>query len=164
MAAVSKSTVAARLEAAAEIIQQAKSEVKRDRVALFQQFAMLIDQMIKLSFYPGQPKAKFVNIQTEFSALKRMMPVGVIMPLQKALTVTLPADGLSNVNYNPFPAGDYATISGIMDEVEILSSLQRPKKVCALDYSIQVFKENNEMFANIYMFVNLPVQVYFAWL
>lgn len=164
MAAVSKSTVAARREAAAEIIQQAKSEVKRERVALFQQFAVLIDQMIKLSFYPGQPKAKFVNIQTEFSALKRMMPVGVIMPLQKALTVTLPADGLSNVNYNPFPAGDYATISGIMDEVEILSSLQRPKKVRALDDSIQVFTENNVMFANIYIIVNPPVRVYFAWL
>lgn len=129
MAAVSKSTVAARREAAAEIIQQARNDVQAKDKPLFHQFAALIDQMIKLSFYPGQPKAKTVNLQSEFSALKRMMPVGVIMPLQKALTVSLPADGLSNVNYNPFPAGDYPTISGIMDEVEILASLQRPKKV-----------------------------------
>ena len=83
--AVSKSTLAARREAAAEIIQRAKSEVKRERVALFQQFAVLIHLMIKLFFYPDQPKAKFVTIQTEFSALKHMMPVGVIMSLQKAL-------------------------------------------------------------------------------
>jgi serine/threonine-protein kinase ATR len=132
MAAVSKSTVAARCEAAAEIIHQARNNVQRDKdKPLFHQFAVLIDQMIKLSFYPGQAKAKTVNIQSEFSALKRMMPVGVIMPLQKALTVSLPADGLSNVKYNPFPAGDYPTISGIEDEVEILASLQRPKKVCA---------------------------------
>lgn len=132
MAAVSKSTVAARREAAAEIIQQARNDVQAKDKPLFHQFAALIDQMIKLSFYPGQPKAKTVNLQSEFSALKRMMPVGVIMPLQKALTVSLPADGLSNVNYNPFPAGDYPTISGIMDEVEILASLQRPKKVVLL--------------------------------
>jgi serine/threonine-protein kinase ATR len=119
MAAVSKSTVAARCEAAAEIIHQARNNVQRDKdKPLFHQFAVLIDQMIKLSFYPGQAKAKTVNIQSEFSALKRMMPVGVIMPL-------------SNVKYNPFPAGDYPTISGIEDEVEILASLQRPKKVCA---------------------------------
>jgi serine/threonine-protein kinase ATR len=133
MAAVSKSTVAARREAAAEIIQQAKNEARRDtdRV-LFNQFALLIEQMIKLSFYPGQPKSRTVNIQAEFSALKRMMPVGVVMPLQKALTVTLPPDGLSNVKYDPFPVGDYTTISGIMDDVEILASLQRPKKVVLL--------------------------------
>lgn len=130
MAAVSKSTVAARREAAAEIIQQAKNDGATKDKPLFQQFAVLIDQMIKLSFYSGQAKSKTVNIQSEFGALKRMMPVGVIMPLQKALTVSLPADGLSNTKYNPFPAGDYPTISGIMDEVEILASLQRPKKVC----------------------------------
>ncbi|KAG0625577.1 hypothetical protein M758_2G066000 [Ceratodon purpureus] len=133
MAAVSKSTVPGRREAAADIIHQARTNVQRDKdKSLFHQFAVLIDQMIKLSFYPGQPKAKIVNIQSEFSALKRMMPVGVIMPLQKALTVSLPADGLSNMKYNPFPSGDYPTISGIEDEVEILASLQRPKKVTLL--------------------------------
>lgn len=130
MAAVSKSTVAARREAADEIIQQARNEAKRDRDKhLYYQFNGLIEQMIKLSFYPGQPKARTVSISNEFSGFKRILPVGVVMPLQKALTATLPADGLSNVDYNPFPAGDYATISGIKDEVEILASLQRPKKV-----------------------------------
>ena len=72
--------------------------------------------------------------------------------------MTLPADGLSNVNYNPFPAGDYTTIDGIIDEVQILSSLQRPKKVRALDDSIQVFKENKVMLANIYIIVIPPVR------
>ncbi|KAJ7539120.1 hypothetical protein O6H91_11G077400 [Diphasiastrum complanatum] len=130
MAAVSKSTVPARREAAAEILQQARNAAhqERDRV-LFNQFTGLCEQMIKLCFYAGQPKAQMLSISAEFSSLKRMMPVGVVMPIQRALTVTLPANGVTDSSYNPFPAGDDSTISGIKDDVEILASLQRPKKV-----------------------------------
>ncbi|KAG6548304.1 hypothetical protein Mapa_010357 [Marchantia paleacea] len=134
MAAVSKSTVPARREAAAEIIQQARSSLgqEREKTVLFSQFAGLIDQMIRLCMYAGQPKAKTVSLATEFGYLKRMMPVGVIMPLQRALTVTLPPRGLTDVNYNPFPPAEFSTIAGIGDEIEILASLQRPKKVVLL--------------------------------
>ncbi|KAL5978485.1 hypothetical protein ACLOJK_029602 [Asimina triloba] len=133
MAAVSKSTVAARRDAAAEIIQAARkgsgqgSEIN----SLFVQFASLVDHLIKLCFHAGQSKAKTINISTEFSALKRMMPLGIIMPVQQALTVTLPAYdvNLASSKIDIFSAADYVTISGIGDEAEILSSLQRPKKV-----------------------------------
>eukprot|EP01018_Ginkgo_biloba_P009013 Gb_37326 [translate_table: standard] len=131
MAAVSKSTVAARREVAAEIIQAAKnsSQQENGRNNLFNQFASLIDHLIRLCFHAGQSKARTINISSEFSALKRMMPVRVIMPVQQALTVTLPANGISEMEYDPFSAGNLATISGIAEEVEILASLQRPKKV-----------------------------------
>ncbi|KAL2643558.1 hypothetical protein R1flu_011145 [Riccia fluitans] len=134
MAAVSKSTVPARREAAAEIIQLARSSLgqEREKTVLFSQFAGLIDQMIRLCMYSGQPKAKTVSLSTEFGYLKRMMPVGVIMPLQRALTVTLPPRGLTDINYNPFPPAEFSTIAGIGDEIEILASLQRPKKVVLL--------------------------------
>uniref|UniRef100_A0A1D1YBN2 Serine/threonine-protein kinase ATR n=1 Tax=Anthurium amnicola TaxID=1678845 RepID=A0A1D1YBN2_9ARAE len=134
MAAVSKSTVAARRDAAAEIIQAARKGSRRGSETnnLFGQFATLIDQLIKLCFHPGQPKARTVNISTEFSALKRMMPLGVIMPVQQALTVTLPTCGTSLADppqFDVFSDMELTTISGIADEAEILSSLQRPKKV-----------------------------------
>ncbi|MQL84785.1 hypothetical protein Taro_017301 [Colocasia esculenta] len=134
MAAVSKSTVAARRDAAAEIIQAARKGMRSgsDTNGLFGQFASLIDQLIKLCFHPGQPKARTVNVSTEFSALKRMMPLGVIMPVQQALTVTLPAcsKGIDDPpQLDVFSDMELATISGIADEAEILSSLQRPKKV-----------------------------------
>lgn len=51
------------------------------------------------------------------------------MPIQRALTLNLPADGINDETYNPFPAGDCSTIEAIRDEVEVLVSLQRPKKV-----------------------------------
>lgn len=133
MAAVSKSTVPSRREAAAEIIQAARKGFSHGNGGnnLFVQFASLVDHLIKLCFHSGQPKARTINISTEFSALKRMMPLGIIMPIQQSLTVSLPTYDVNftDMASNIFAASDLPTISGITDEAEILSSLQRPKKV-----------------------------------
>ncbi|KAF9601547.1 hypothetical protein IFM89_020375 [Coptis chinensis] len=134
MAAVSKSTIPARREAASEIIQAARKRFAHGSEGsnLFVQFPCLIEHLIKLCFHPGQPKARTINIATEFSALKRIMPLGIIMPIQQALTVSLPsfdANMTDPLRSDIFSATDIATISGIKDEAEILSSLQRPKKV-----------------------------------
>lgn len=130
MAAVSKSTVAARRQAAAEIIQAARRASRQEKSEndLFVQFATLIDHLIRLCFHGGDPKTRTINISSDFGALKRMMPVGVILPVQQALTISLPVNGISD-NYDSFSAGNYATISGIGEDVEILASLQRPKKI-----------------------------------
>lgn len=135
MAAVSKSTVPSRREAAAEIIQAARKGFNQGNSGsnLFIQFASLVDHLIKLCFHAGQSKAKTINISTEFSALKRMMPLGIIMPIQQSLTVNLPTlDGNLADSSDIFSVTDLPTISGIGDEAEILSSLQRPKKVSFL--------------------------------
>ncbi|XP_061337449.1 serine/threonine-protein kinase ATR [Gastrolobium bilobum] len=137
MAAVSKSTVPSRREAAAEIIQAARKgfSLGSNENNLFVQFASLIDHLIKLCFHAGQSRARTINISTEFSALKRMMPLGIIMPIQQSLTVNLPTyDGNLGDSHmsNIFSATDLPTISGIADEAEILSSLQRPKKIILL--------------------------------
>ncbi|TVU07548.1 hypothetical protein EJB05_40909, partial [Eragrostis curvula] len=137
MAAVSKSTVPARRDAAAEILQAAKKGCRRgsENSALFVQFPSLIEHLIKLCFHPGQPKARTVNISTEFSSLKRMMPLGVILPVQQALTVSLPSydrNMADQSGFHPFSVSEHPTIAGIADDAEILSSLQKPKKVVFL--------------------------------
>ncbi|KAG8655799.1 hypothetical protein MANES_04G069900v8 [Manihot esculenta] len=137
MAAVSKSTVPSRREAAAAIIQEAKKGFSQGNSGsnLFVQFASLIDHLIKLCFHPGQPKSKTINISTEFSSLKRMMPLGIIMPIQQSLTASLPTYSISvtdALTSDIFSDSDLPTISGISDEAEILSSLQRPKKIVLL--------------------------------
>ncbi|KAG6526427.1 serine/threonine-protein kinase ATR-like [Zingiber officinale] len=129
MAAVSKSTVAARREAASQIIQAARTA--SENKDLFIQFDILIGHLIKLCFHPGQPKST-INISTEFSALKRMMPLGIILPVQQALTVTLPTYDASltdSPSFDVFSTSNQAMITGISNKAEILSSLQRPKKV-----------------------------------
>lgn len=136
MAAVSKSTVPSRREAAAAIIQDARREFPRgDGKSLFVQFASLIDHLIRLCFHVGQSKSRAINISTEFSSLKRMMPLEIIMPLQQSLTVNLPTYEMNltdSLTSNIFSATDLPTISGIADEAEILSSLQKPKKIVLL--------------------------------
>ncbi|XVF45588.1 hypothetical protein PTKIN_Ptkin02bG0218200 [Pterospermum kingtungense] len=137
MAAVSKSTVPSRREAAAEIIQVARKGFSQGNSGsnLFVQFASLVDHLIKLCFHPGQPKSRTINISTEFSALKRMMPLGIIMPIQQSLTVSLPtydANLTETLSSDIFSGVELPTISGIADEAEILSSLQRPKKIVLL--------------------------------
>ncbi|GAB4838582.1 hypothetical protein Ancab_028127 [Ancistrocladus abbreviatus] len=134
MAAVSKSTVPSRREAAAEIIQAARkgSSQANGCGALFSQFTALIEHLIKLCFHGGPSKGKAINISTEFSALKRMMPLGVIMPIQQSLNVSLPTCDMpltDSSSSDIFSVTDLPTISGIADEAEILSSLQRPKKI-----------------------------------
>ncbi|EXB24045.1 Serine/threonine-protein kinase ATR [Morus notabilis] len=137
MAAVSKSTVPSRREAAAEIIQAARKGFSQGNGGnnLFIQFASLVDHLIKLCFHASQSKGKTINIASEFSALKRMMPLGIIMPIQQSLTVNLPTldrnlnDSLTS---DIFSLTDLPTISGIADEAEVLSSLQRPKKIILL--------------------------------
>lgn len=136
MAAVSKSAVPSRREAAAEIIQAARKGPNQGNSGnnLFVQFASLIDHLIRLCFHGGQPKARTINISTEFSALKRMMPLGIIMPIQQSLTVSLPGYDMNipdSLSSDIFSATVLPTIIGIADEAEILSSLQRPKKVCS---------------------------------
>ncbi|KAF3783049.1 Serine/threonine-protein kinase [Nymphaea thermarum] len=133
MAGVSKSTISARREAAAEILRSARKGSRHgsNQDKLFIEFACLIDHLIKLCFHGGHPKARMINIGSDFGTLKRMMPVGVIMPVQQALTVNLPVHGLSRSELygRDLFSADLATISGIADEAEILSSLQKPKKV-----------------------------------
>lgn len=133
MAAVTKSTVSSRRDAAAEIIQAARrGSAQGGFNSMYVQFATLVDHLIRLCFHQGQTKAKTINILTEFSALKRLMPVDIIMPTQESLTVNLPSYDANSNNSGPsdtFSYSDLPTISGIADEAEILSSLQRPKKV-----------------------------------
>ncbi|KAM6558479.1 hypothetical protein CsatA_027718 [Cannabis sativa] len=137
MAAVSKSTVPSRKEAAAEIIQSARKGFSQGNSGnnLFIQFASMVDHLIKLCFHAGQPKSRTINISIEFSSLKRMMPLGIIMPIQQSLTVNLPTcDGnlSDSLTSDIFSVTDLPTIAGIADEAEILSSLQRPKKIILL--------------------------------
>ncbi|CDP14533.1 unnamed protein product [Coffea canephora] len=133
MAAVTKSAVPSRRSAAEEIIDAARRGSSQGGTrSLFMQFATLIDHLIRLCLHPGQAKAKTINISTEFSALKRMMPVDIIMPIQQSLAVNLPSCEMNVTSPSTsdiFSFTDLPTISGIADEAEILSSLQRPKKV-----------------------------------
>ena len=51
-----------------------------------------------------------------------------MMPVNTGLTLTLPTSGCTERQHQPF--AEVVTIADIKDEVELLPSLQKPKKVC----------------------------------
>ncbi|KAJ3201378.1 hypothetical protein HDU82_008154 [Entophlyctis luteolus] len=92
----------------------------------------LCDQLLVLCNYNIQGKVTMLNMSRDFRNLKRLAPLKMIIPIQKTLTVTLPADGsASNAAHRPFPF-DPPTIEGFYDDIEVMNSLQKPRKITIL--------------------------------
>ncbi|KAK4688808.1 hypothetical protein P7C73_g1302, partial [Tremellales sp. Uapishka_1] len=71
------------------------------------------------------------SIKTHFSFANAAFPSRMIMPLQDALTCTLPSSSDTVLSHNPFPHPP-VEIRGLFDKVEVMTSLQRPKKLVFL--------------------------------
>jgi hypothetical protein len=79
------------------------------------------------AFVDDACRAKSFSAKKELGALVRMMPLDVMVPTTTGMTLALPPTGITEKAHNPF--GDAVTIAGIRDEVVVMASLQRPKKV-----------------------------------
>ena len=150
LATVANSNVPQRRKGAKEVIQAARKRANEDKRQLFLQFERLIDELIRLCHHSPSGKAKTFSISQNFRTLERMMPLDILVPVQNALTLALPPNG------DPFPkdgkgslgvvrggrgggkgamapfemgSSTNVTITRIFDEVEILSSLQKPKVI-----------------------------------
>jgi hypothetical protein len=75
------------------------------------------------------------SAKRDFASLSRMMPLKVMVPISACFGLALPSTGSPDKNYNPY--GEMVTISGIKDEVGVLASLQKPKKVSKLTCVVQ---------------------------
>ena len=65
--------------------------------------------------------------------LMEMGPLDVLVPVQSALTVTLPTTGaISRKQHDPFSGDPLVKIDGFLDGVSLLPSLQRPRKFTVL--------------------------------
>lgn len=64
---------------------------------LTEQFKSLCDHLMKLCYHPalqkGQRAPPSFSIGADFPALCRLLPLDVMIPLQRHLTVALPQDG-----------------------------------------------------------------------
>ncbi|KAJ9093722.1 hypothetical protein QFC21_006318 [Naganishia friedmannii] len=64
-----------------------------------------------------------LTIGANFPYASKVFPSEMIMPLQDALTCTLPSSSETLKTHNPF-------MQGMHDDIEVMPSLQRPKKLC----------------------------------
>lgn len=129
--AVSKSSYPKRVQRCQEIFEQAK--LMNEELGKFLMDATkLTERLLELS------ERHCTNIQPlslsqHFKPLKRLLDDSnfsrIIVPLQSSMTVTLPMTSTGNkADHNPFPSGP-VYISTFEDTIEILPSLQKPKKI-----------------------------------
>ncbi|KAJ3252885.1 serine/threonine-protein kinase M1 [Chytriomyces hyalinus] len=89
----------------------------------------LSDELLTLCNYHIAGKETMLNMAKDFRTLKRMAPLRMIVPTQKTLMVTLPSDSSPPTDsHRPFPSAP-ATIEGFYDDIEIMNSLQKPRKI-----------------------------------
>ena len=146
MTAMARSTHADRSSSAQRVLDRAKEGASPSARPLFEQSASLCDQLIRVCAFQPKPlangrSAKSFSVRSEFPALRRLAPCDVMVPNQTQLAPTLPpprARNAANPNHvptvsewNAFP-DDVVTIAEFEDDVPVLSSLQKPKKLTVL--------------------------------
>ncbi|KAL3865678.1 hypothetical protein ACJMK2_043042 [Sinanodonta woodiana] len=130
MMAVSKSSYPMRVKRCLEIFSTAKiMDPSLNR--LVQDATKLTERLLELC-EKDFPSQLTVSVTQHFRPLKRLLDDSnfgpILLPLQSAMTVTLPNKTNNQTNHNPFP-NEMVYIQGLEDTIEILPSLQRPKKI-----------------------------------
>jgi serine/threonine-protein kinase ATR len=104
-----------------------------DKVSrLAREGSRLVDQLLKLATTEPKSKDNTIKLDQYFPDLLSCMPCSLQIPLQSSLTVTLPSAateslGGGKARHRPFPK-HLPTFRKLENEVEIMTSLIRPKK------------------------------------
>ena len=100
-----------------------------EAAALAERFGTCCQWLVRVcNFQPKVSNQKHLSWSGDFSGSHRVFPLAVALPLLRHLTVTLPPDGRVRPGHNPFPLAA-PTLAGVEDKMDVLSSLQRPKKI-----------------------------------
>lgn len=128
--AVSKSGYAMRTKRCQEILQDQRlknSQIMR----LIYDFNRLADRLIELCNKPLYDGITTTSVNSIMRVLPRLLQNDfseIILPIQKLLKLILPNPEINNSEHNPFPNANIYIV-GIEDEIIVLQSLQRPRKI-----------------------------------
>lgn len=127
---VSKSAVAARRAAASAVVAAAKrAAATNDQRRAFVEVGTFTEQLVKLCNH--KPAKSVVSARKEYGHLVRSMPLAVMVPCSAMTTVLLPPAGApAPPGWRPYP--EAVTVAGMDDRVQVMSSLQKPKKIALL--------------------------------
>ncbi|RKP09385.1 hypothetical protein THASP1DRAFT_14334 [Thamnocephalis sphaerospora] len=131
LVAVSKSTYKTRSSRCASILRKAQVGGQTARVfTASAPFIALTDELLVLANHRAR-RDKPLSLARDFPRLQQLVPLPVIVPLQSSLTVALPDKGMRRGGYQAFPDG-LPTISGFCDDIEVMPSMQLPRKITAV--------------------------------
>ncbi|XP_070697802.1 serine/threonine-protein kinase ATR [Pempheris klunzingeri] len=131
MTAVSKSSYPMRMNRCNQILKKAIS-LKQSLEKFIGDANRLTDKLLELCNKPVDGNSTTLSMSIHFKQLKRLVEEStfsqILIPLQSVLIPTLPSIGGANTQHDAFP-GHWAYLDGFEDSVEILASLQKPKKI-----------------------------------
>ncbi|XP_029885145.1 serine/threonine-protein kinase ATR isoform X1 [Aquila chrysaetos chrysaetos] len=131
MTAVSKSSYPMRVNRCKEILNKA-IHMKESLGKFIGDATRLTDKLLELCNKPVDGNSSTLSMNIHFKTLKRLVEEctfsEILIPLQSVMIPTLPSIPGTHANHDPFP-GCWAYIAGFDDTVEILASLQKPKKI-----------------------------------
>lgn len=101
-----------------------------DLKTLIIQGQRLTDALLAACDAPVEPRVARVSLSKDLGFNHKLAPTPLVVPIEANMLPNLPASNDSQTirRHNPFPA-DAITIHSFMDDVLVLSSLQRPRKV-----------------------------------
>ncbi|KAK6188750.1 hypothetical protein SNE40_004864 [Patella caerulea] len=127
---VSKSSYPMRVKRCKEIFATARA-ASPDLHKFIQDATKLTERLLELS-ETNFGNAATLSITQHFRPLQRLLEDSdfspMILPLQSAMTVTLPSGPVNSTLHRPFP-DRLVYIKGFEDTIEVLASLQKPKKI-----------------------------------
>ncbi|XP_069753467.1 serine/threonine-protein kinase ATR isoform X3 [Narcine bancroftii] len=131
MTAVCKSSYATRVNRCKEILQKAIND-ETSLGKFVGDATRLTEKLLELCNKTVDGNSTTLSMSVHFKSLKRLVEETafseILIPLQSVMTPTLPSTPGTHATHDPFP-GHWAYIAAFGDMVEILASLQKPKKI-----------------------------------
>ena len=133
LVAVRKSTVRGRSDRVKTIFDKFSTDGKwslnRPGIRMLLIEAMgLVDHLLNVCNCKVPPDSTSLKLSDYFRITKGINAPNMIIPTQSSMTVTLPSSVQTINTHKPFPS-NLPTINSVVDEVEIMPSLQRPRKI-----------------------------------
>ena len=111
-------------------VKKAKNNDGLDLKALTVHGQKLTDALLVACEFTVDPRASHVSLQRDLGFSHKLAPCGLVVPIEKNMVCSLPAVPNSTAVklHKPF-ARITTTIQSFMDDVLVLNSLQRPRKI-----------------------------------
>ncbi|ORY79851.1 hypothetical protein BCR37DRAFT_349550 [Protomyces lactucae-debilis] len=132
--AASKSRDSTRSQRGNTLIATLKREAKREKkdnvIRLVQEAQFVTDQLMNLCMTPVVKNRTSVSLTRDLHFDTACAPNLLVVPTQDNLTVILPShNGMGSTKHHRAYEADVPTITAFSDEVDVMNSLQKPRKI-----------------------------------
>ncbi|RDX53828.1 hypothetical protein OH76DRAFT_1342536 [Lentinus brumalis] len=142
--AVAKSTASARSKRARTILGKLKSTHRNSVAKMIASMTKLTEEL--LAFCRADVReAKVLSMKQSYKSLWKLFKLedpspahDILIPLQESLTANMPPQSVADNAHQPFPT-DAPTILSFFDDVEVMNSLAKPKKMSIRGSNGQVY-------------------------